>query len=82
MVHFRYNVQIEPTTGIGVPHIPDQTSDVFRQYLRSYNDWALVGKLLFTLSTCVPGPGRKLSIAGNFSYIWWLAQIVKLGESV
>ena len=40
----RYGVEIEATTGIGVPHIPPETLAVFRQHLDSFNDWALVGK--------------------------------------
>ncbi|KAI0241392.1 ATP synthase mitochondrial F1 complex assembly factor 2 [Lamellibrachia satsuma] len=39
----RYGVRIKPTTGLGVPHIPKETKDVFRQHLLSYNNWALTG---------------------------------------
>jgi ATP synthase F1 complex assembly factor 2 len=39
----RYNVELSVTSGLGVPHVPDTTKDVFRQHLNSFNDWALVG---------------------------------------
>ena len=40
----RYNVVMHPTTGIAPPIVPDETRQVFKQHLESYNDWALVGE--------------------------------------
>jgi hypothetical protein len=45
---YRYDVLVEPTTGLGVPHVPEETIQTFRQHLNSYNDWALVGELLYS----------------------------------
>ncbi|KAK2181659.1 hypothetical protein NP493_386g04016 [Ridgeia piscesae] len=39
----RYGVRIQPTTGLGVPHVPEETKNVFRQHMQSYNNWALTG---------------------------------------
>jgi ATP synthase F1 complex assembly factor 2 len=39
----RYGVQLEVTTDIGVPHVPPETKNAFRQHLNSYNLWALTG---------------------------------------
>ena len=40
-------MRIEQTTGLGIPHIPEETKNVFRQHLLSYNNWALTGQCTF-----------------------------------
>lgn len=44
-MYCRYDVELEATTGIGVPMISQRATEVFTQHLRNYNDWALVGEL-------------------------------------
>jgi len=39
----RYGIEMEATTGLGVPFIPEETRDIFYQHFMSYNDWSLVG---------------------------------------
>ncbi|ELU12261.1 hypothetical protein CAPTEDRAFT_114697 [Capitella teleta] len=39
----RYHIYIEATTGFGVPTVPTETREIFRQHLQSFNDFALVG---------------------------------------
>ena len=43
-VKARYAVDLEVTSGIMPPVIPEATKHVYRQHLLSFNDWALVGK--------------------------------------
>ena len=43
---FRYEVELEPTTGIGVPSIPDETLKTFRDHLLTFNSWAINGENL------------------------------------
>ncbi|XP_077980599.1 ATP synthase mitochondrial F1 complex assembly factor 2-like [Glandiceps talaboti] len=42
-VNRRYNVNIHATTSLMGPEISPETREVFRQHLKSYNTWAIVG---------------------------------------
>lgn len=41
---FRYSVQIETTTGIMMPKLPEHTVQVLNSQLMSYNFWGLTGE--------------------------------------
>lgn len=41
---FRYNVTIGSSSSILGPEISEATKDLFRQHLKSYNFWGLIGK--------------------------------------
>lgn len=55
-----YDIQLETTSGLNSPLVPDTTKDKLRRHLSSYNFWCLIGfeygvvslkSLLLTLAT-------------------------------